>query len=79
MPVRVQVARVFVLARLLTIATGILGLAIYAVIETCERLIHHDIWLDQDLLNWRFWAAIYCFWLAVFAAARRYLRLHIRP
>lgn len=78
-PVRVQVARVFALARLLTIASGILGLAIYAVIETCERQIHSDIWLDQHLLDWRLWTVIFCFWLAVFTASRRYLRLHIRP
>lgn len=76
---RLQAKRVLVLARLLTVVSLVLGAVTYSMLETIERVFAVDIWLDQRLLNWQLYAVGFLFWTAVFAAARRYLRLDTRP
>lgn len=78
-PTRVQVARVLCLARLLTFLTAVASAVTIVAVRWVESMISRDIPLDQRLLDWRIWPAVFAFWLAVFAAARRHLRLDIRP
>lgn len=76
---RLQVARVLCLARLLTFVTAVASAITVTAVRWLESMIRRDIPLDQRLLDWRIWPVIFAFWLAVFTAARRHLRLDIRP
>lgn len=78
-PPRVQAARVFVLARLLTAVTAVVSGITVIVIRGGERVVHGQCPFDQDLLDWKLWPLVFLFWLGVFTAARRYLRLDVRP
>lgn len=78
-PGRVQVVRVLVLARLLTIVTGIVSALVVLAVRWAEREIGRDLSLDGVLLNWRVWPAVFGLWLVVFTVSRSYLRLDTRP
>lgn len=75
---RIQARRVFLLARLLTVLTVAIFLALHAVVAFWIYMTPVDdspARFDGTMVDLRVWAGILLFWAGVIALARRPLRL----